>query len=273
MHSKVIICGRHIVVPNLEEHSKRSQTLYGDPANEIHEYIDSGYEVYGGKHRKIRHDTQITPTEVEEIFREKHKNAKDIAIDHIVFDAMESCYKIGEAHNRAFLIKFVKNHFEETPCATCKGSRTEKFADVYVYLDWKKRLKFKGSRIIPFVSLLFTPKEPKFSDQLERWASVYYCYKCHKLGIKVIKDEDAAALLKGDTLLAELMNRILSTLRETVSNAVGHEAKMSIGSPGSETESPKESKSIYRKAYPELSEEEAELQETQEIDMDFEDEE
>jgi hypothetical protein len=66
-------------VPSLEEHAKRSNALYGDSAEVIHAYIDSAYEVYGGAHRTIRHDTEATPSEVEEIFGEKHKKAKDIA--------------------------------------------------------------------------------------------------------------------------------------------------------------------------------------------------
>jgi len=208
-------------LPSLEEHAKRSRVLYGDSAEEIHEYIDSAYEVYGGRHRKIRHDTQITPTEVERIFGKKHEYAKDIAIDHVMFDAMDSCCKIGEVRSRAFLIRFVKNHFENVPCAACKNPSSEIFADVYVYVDWRERLRYKGGRSLPFIDLLFAQKEREFSNRLEKWACVYYCYKCHRLSINLIKDDDAACVLKRDPLSIELMNRILLTLRATLSNAVG----------------------------------------------------
>lgn len=221
-------------MPSLEEHARRSNALYGDSAEEIHEYIDSAYVVYGGAHRKIRHDTQVTPREVEEIFGEKHKNAKDISIDHVCFDAMESCCRIGVAYDsigKLCFLRFMKPHFENTQCPTCKNSRTEKFAEVYIWVDWKERFKPRKERIIPFVSLLFTSKEQAFSDQTERWATLHYCYKCHQLGVNVLRNTDGIDILKGDRLLCELMNHVLSTVKDALSSAVGHEALLSIGVP------------------------------------------
>jgi hypothetical protein len=264
-------------VPSLEEHAKRSNALYGDSAEVIHAYIDSAYEVYGGAHRTIRHDTEATPSEVEEIFGEKHKKAKDIATDHVFFDAMESCYKIGIVHDVAgklCFLKFMKPHFVNIHCTTCENPAIEKFAEIYVWTDWKERLKPRRSRIIPFVSLLFAPKEQDFSDQAERWGTLYYCYKCHQLSLEVLKDADGARILKGDQEFKELMNHALLTAKEALSNAIGHEARISVGAPKNDkgrTENEKED--MYKQAYPELNAEEAELQETQEIDMDFENEE
>lgn len=226
-------------MPSLEEHAKRSKALYGDSAEEVHEYIDSAYEVYGGAHRKIRHDTQITPEEIEKIFGEKHKDAKDIAIDHVHFDAMESCYKIGVVHDamgKLCFIRFHKPYFENVQCSTCKSPETEKFAEVYVWVDWKERLKPRKRRIIPFVSLLFTSKEPDFSDETERWATLHHCYKCHQLGLNVLEDAHAVSILQGDKAFGELVNHALSTLKVSFSNAVGHEALISITVPGNAKE-------------------------------------
>jgi len=346
-------------MPGLREHAERSKTLYGDSANEIHEYIDSAYEVYRGSHRKIRHDLEITPTEVEEIFGEKHKHAKDITIDHVWFDAMDSLSKIGEIGEDYLIyptcsIRFMKPHFVDIACENCGNPRIEKFANVWVWDDWEKRHNhIINIRRLSIIDLLFRRskfKPPKLSPMGSVRITICYCYKCHKLthkGIEALPEEliddivflERVALLKavGHSIsikdywveargakpapekivsakrfriiplivgflwlfigLGVFANNLAKYLKwsyiaawmllfgipciilfklsfrrvETVKKTSDEETLGLTTIAKENTEH--EATSIYREAFPELSEEEAELQETQEVDMDFQDEE
>jgi hypothetical protein len=206
-------------MPGLREHAERSKALYGDSADEVHEYIDSAYEVYRGKHRKIRHDLTVTTAEAEEIFGEKHKNAKDIAIDHVWLDFMTFCYKRGIAYDpwrgsylEMCFIRFMKPHFVNVACIACKNQKTEKFADVYVYNDWNERYNYYiKSQKFSLRSLIFgSKKRPEFSDEVKRWATLHYCYKCHKLSVNTKEEEPPK----------ELLNHMNTTLERAISEAL-----------------------------------------------------
>jgi len=281
-------------LPSLEEHARRSEVLYGDPAMEIHKYIDSAYEIYGGSHRKIRHDVEKTPAEVQEIFGKRHKSAHDIAIDHIWFDAMDSCSKIGIGYGRLSFVRFMKPHFMDVTCKNCRNRKMEKFADVYVYKDWEERYDYyynepkrrvkrvklqfilitlltvicavlitRDLNVIPaaiifgiflFFSYRFSvsfggEKTKVFSHDSERYGAIYYCFKCHKAFLYPDKEKETKKTpLSIIDDVSEILSRAFFKAGVTVTIC----------------------EEFYSEFYPELSKEEAVLQEIQEVDMDFE---
>lgn len=76
-------------MPNLREHCKHSESLYGVDGRDLHQWIDAPVLIEGPKHRKYRHapDIEIPKKFIDEYGSEM---ARNILIDHIILDKIEA---------------------------------------------------------------------------------------------------------------------------------------------------------------------------------------
>ena len=82
------------VMPNLEEHCKRTLKRYGVEGRDIHKWLDKPSRKYTGSHREFRHDSDAIRL-VGNLFGEKYGRtlAENIALDHIMLDHEEDIQK------------------------------------------------------------------------------------------------------------------------------------------------------------------------------------
>ena len=74
-------------MPNHEEHCAESLKRYGKTFSELHTWMDEPSLLLAAKHRKYRHNPNVTPMEAQAIFG---FNADNACLDHIRLDEVES---------------------------------------------------------------------------------------------------------------------------------------------------------------------------------------
>jgi hypothetical protein len=74
-------------MPNHQEHCAESLKRYGKSFAELHTWMDEPSFLLGAKHRKYRHDPNMTPVEAKAIFG---FNADNACLDHIHLDEQEN---------------------------------------------------------------------------------------------------------------------------------------------------------------------------------------
>ena len=72
-------------LPNGVKHSEHSLIMYGVDGYDIHSWMDEPSQIYGGGHRKFRHDPDI---EIPQVFINKYGEelARNIILDHLYLD-------------------------------------------------------------------------------------------------------------------------------------------------------------------------------------------
>ena len=68
-----------------ERHCRHSYELYGEPAGDIHRWMDEPARIYGPGHKWTRHDIKIIPKGFIDKYGEEL--ARQIMIDHILMDS------------------------------------------------------------------------------------------------------------------------------------------------------------------------------------------